>query len=44
MLKEFGRSFLPLQNDKAGIRNLLDKEGMREAQVKRIPGYKEVDV
>jgi len=32
---------VPLQKDKAGIRNLFDEEGMREARVQRIPGYKE---
>ncbi|CAB4473519.1 hypothetical protein RhiirA5_407006 [Rhizophagus irregularis] len=41
ILKELARDFVPLQKDKAGIRNLMDEEGMREAQIKRIPEYKE---
>ncbi|CAG8654623.1 2734_t:CDS:2, partial [Funneliformis mosseae] len=40
-LLEFARDFVPLQKDKPGIRNLIDEEGMREAQIKRIPGYRE---
>jgi hypothetical protein len=41
MVKEFARDFLPLQKDKAGVRNMFDEKGMREAQIKRIPGYQE---
>lgn len=40
-LLEFARDFVPLQKDKPGIRNLVDEEGMREAQISRIPGYRE---
>ncbi|CAI2166739.1 19574_t:CDS:2 [Funneliformis geosporum] len=39
---EFARDFVPLQKDKPGIRNFIDEEGMREAQIKRIPGYREI--
>jgi hypothetical protein len=40
-LFEFARDFVPLQKDKVGIRNIIDEEGMREAQVKRMPKYQE---
>jgi len=36
----FARDFLPLQKDRPGIRNLLDEDGMRDAQIERIPGYR----
>jgi hypothetical protein len=35
-----GRDFLPLQKDRPGIRNFFDEDGMREAQIERIPGYR----
>ena len=33
-------SFVPLQKDLPGVHNLMDEEGMREAQVERMEGYK----
>jgi hypothetical protein len=34
-------SFVPFQNDLPGIRNMLDEEKMREAQIRKIDGYEE---
>lgn len=36
--------FLPLRKDQAGIRNLIDEEGMREEQVKNMQGYQEFQI
>ena len=42
-LVALARDFLPLQKDRPGIRNFFDENGMREAQIQRIPGYVEIE-
>ncbi|MGD0465147.1 MAG: hypothetical protein ABSA84_00375 [Gammaproteobacteria bacterium] len=42
-LVALARDFFPLQKDRPGIRNVFDENGMREARIKRIKGYKEAE-
>ncbi|HUV84812.1 MAG TPA: hypothetical protein VMV86_03835 [Methanosarcinales archaeon] len=38
-LWRFLNSFIPLRKDQPGLRTIFDEEGMREAQIAKIPGY-----
>jgi len=38
-LLSFAKDVIPLQKDTPGIRNIFDENGMREAQINRVPGY-----